>query len=143
MVAGVLSISLVWWIGTHKTLEDAHDRTTDSELVHGNDDRSTRAHIVYEIYAIGKMGIKYTLKYGISGQRGFLTKWGYPRPQYQAIKFQAYPEYHSFFINYTVIYSKVPGRRKAKQLEQMLVNKYFALNATMPPEQKRPIPKNF
>ena len=37
MVAGVLTISLVWWMGTHKTFEDAHDRTTDSELVHGND----------------------------------------------------------------------------------------------------------
>lgn len=117
MVAGVLSLSVVGWIGIHKTFEDAHDRTTDSEQVHGNDDRSNRMHIVYEIYAIPGNGNLITLKYGISCQNCFITKPGNPRPEYQIPYYQLKYAGYNYIIWYKILRKNISNRRQAKKIE--------------------------
>ena len=136
MVAGVLSISLVWWMGTHKTLEDAHNRSTDSELVHGNDDRNNRLHIVYEIYGINKTGDYTTIKYGITCQKNFVSRWGNPRPEYQIPYYQMIFPYLK--VGYKILHSNIQSRMEAKRIEKSYVSRYYSKYGEMPLKQKRP-----
>ena len=141
VVAGLLVSTLVLVLAVpHQPLSRAHDDAGTIDLVHGNDDRNERLHIVYEIYAIEKGNIHSTLKYGISCQKCFVTKPGNPRPEYQVAAIKAKSVYRGKIVAYTILHSNIPGRVKAKQLEQKYVDKYYQINKRRPPLQLRPLP---
>ena len=141
VVTSVLTAGTAWWMSTHKPFDDAPDRPADTDLVHGNDDRNNRLHIVYEIYAIPIGGNPMTLKYGISSQHGFVTRPGNPRPEYQLPFLKMLPQFSSMHINYRILHRNIPGRVEAKRIEQQYVNKFFERNLRKPRLQRRPLPE--
>ena len=148
MLAGTVLTGAVWLMSANQTIDyarntgrDAINRvSTKTDIVHGNDDRNNRLHIVYEIYAINSMEIKKTLKYGITSQKDFKTKTGNPRPESQVRAFRRLPEFAGKMINYTILYRNIESRFKAKSLELMLVNQHYIAHGRMPQRQFRPIP---
>ncbi len=108
--------------------------------VHGNSNDNDDLHKVYEIFIIEIPYNEITLKYGITSQKDFVTKDGNPRPEYQIPNILKNPEYADKNISYKYHYENVKGRVLAKQLEQELVNKYYATYGQKPPLQERPIP---
>ena len=103
-------------------------------------DRNEQMHIVYEIYALSKQGKPQTLKYGISCQECFVNHLGNPRPEYQVIAIQKRMIYRNKTVAYKILHRNIPGRVKAKKLEQSYVDKYFARHQSKPPLQIRPVP---
>ena len=140
VVTSVLTAGTAWWMSTHKPFDDAPDRPADTDLVHGNDDRNDRLHIVYEIYAISPAGKPITLKYGISGQKNFVTKWGNPRPEYQIPFYKGKKIYKAYMIAYKILHRNIPGRVEAKKIERKYVNRYYSKHGVQPAEQLRPLP---
>ena len=151
MLAGTVLTGAVWLMSANQTIDyarntgrDAINRvSTKTDIVHGNDDRNNRLHIVYEIYRIDPAKTRWTMKYGISSQKDHKTKPGNPRPAQQVRRFSKMPEYSSSFIGYRIIYRNVQGRLKAKTLEISLVNQYFMLHREVPEWQLRPVPNIF
>ncbi len=98
--------------------------------------------MVYEIYIIDLDKFEETLKFGITSQCDYITKDGNPRPAHQVNKFQMNRIYKTCEIKYRIRYKNIDGRIKAKMLEQILVDEYYAIHKEMPPEQLRPIPSS-
>ncbi len=121
-------------------VEIVHEKTKlKAEIkVHDNSNKNTKLHEVYEIYAEDKWDAKRTLKFGITSQEDFITKDGNPRPEYQVPTLQAKAKYKNLKVWYEILHQNVKGRIAAKEIEKKLVNKFFAENGFMPPEQKRP-----
>ncbi|MCQ2320298.1 MAG: hypothetical protein MJZ91_03075 [Bacteroidales bacterium] len=130
-VAGIsmLAASGIVWIGEELV------------AVHGNSKNSPKTQIVYEMYSIDLTNGDYqTLKYGISGQQNYSTKWGNPRPQGQVNALNMYYALtgKSLYADYKIL-ETLPNRSAALERERYYVNQYRKThNGLRPPKQFRP-----
>ena len=146
MLAGTVLTGAVWLISANQTIDyarntgrDAINRvSTKTDIVHGNDDRNNRLHIVYEIYGITRSGDYSTIKYGITCQKCFVSRLGNPRPEYQIPFLKGiFPHLN---ISYKILHENIPSRSEAKRIEKEYVKKYFNKHKRMPLRQNRPNP---
>lgn len=115
---------------------------TKTETIHGNSNKNNKLHIVYEIYGLDAWGAKTVLKYGISAQENYKTKWGNPRPNLQLKQIASRPDCERFKkIEYSILDSLVQGRQAAKALEQKYVNEHYAKTGRKPLIQDLPLPE--
>jgi len=117
-------------------------RTETAEAVHGNSHKNNNLHIVYEIYGVDAWGAKFVLKYGITSQNNYKTKWGNPRPKLQLKTHRQKPEFKRFkSIDYNILDSMIIGRKLAKAIEQEYVNIHYLEHGYSPLAQQLPIPE--
>ena len=129
-------------IETTKDIVDNKIKTKTNSKVHDNSNENSKLHIVYEIYAVDSWNTKiFTIKYGISSQKKYITKKGNPRPQLQIKNIKENSKIKGYKVEYDILFENISGRIEAKQIEKKLVTTYFNTYGEMPVLQKLPLPE--